>query len=152
MIENETKIEQVSENEKHVDFSHVKKAKQKRVKKIVLSLFVISIFFFMTTIYSQYKVYKLSKFENIKANLLKGEIPSNPQQIIEAVSRHILLPTSTPQIAAVQDANKLITAQTFFKDALNGDIVLVYESTIVIYRPSKDIVVAVGDIGGKGSK
>lgn len=151
MIENETKIEQVNDN-KNVDTSHIKKAKQKRVKKIVLSLIVISIFFFITTIYSQYKVYKLSKFENAKSDLLKGGTPNNPQQIIEAVSRHILLPTSTPQIAAVQDANKLSNSQAFFKDALNGDVVLVYETTIIIYRPSKDIVVAVGDIGGEVSK
>ncbi len=147
-IKEQVVIDKKSEHEhKHVDTSHIKKAKQKRVKNIVLSLIVISFFFFITTIYSQYKVYQLSKIENAKADLLKGEIPNNPQQIIEAVSRHILLPKSTPQVAAVQDANKLVTSQPFFKDTLNGDVVLVYENTIVIYRPSKDIIVAVGDIG-----
>lgn len=151
IVEQSAHSKKNEDSHKHIDISHIKKAKQKRVKKIVLSLIVMSVFFFITTIYSQYKVYKLSEFENAKADLLKGEIPNNPKQIIEAVSRHILLPTSIPQVAAVQDANKLSTSQAFFKEALNGDVVLVYENTIVIYRPSKDIIVAVGDIGG-GSK
>lgn len=126
---------------------HIKKAKQNKIKKIVISLFLIAVFFILTTMYSQYQVYVLKKSETNK-ELANSKVPVTPSEIVESVSHHILLPKATPQIAAVQDAKKLSTSQTFFKDAINGDIVLVYEKTIIIYRPSKDIVVAVGDIGG----
>ncbi|MCF7843741.1 hypothetical protein K9M47_02485 [Candidatus Gracilibacteria bacterium] len=127
--------------------SHVvnKKNKQRRVKRIILSLFIISLFFIVTTIYSQYQVYSLKKLGIIKVLPASG-VPSTTEQIIKAVSRHILLPDTIPQVAAVQDAKKLSTSQTFFKDAINGDVVLVYKTVIIIYRPSQDIVVAMGDI------
>lgn len=131
--------------------SHIKKSKQNKIKKIILSLFAVSIFFLLTTIYSQYQIYIYKKLE-VANSLSNPEIPVTPNQIVEAVSRHILLPDTVPQIAAVQDAKKLSTSQTFFKDAVNGDVVLVYETTIIVYRPSKDIVVAVGDISGGGPK
>lgn len=140
----EVPVAQISQEEKH---SQIKKNKQKRLKKIVFSLFGFAIFFFLTTVYSQYQVYVLKKLA-VAEELANPEIPSTPNQIVEAVSRHIILPDTIPQIASIQDAKKLSTTQAFFKDAVNGDVVLVYETTIIIYRPTQDILVAVGDISG----
>lgn len=122
----------------HVD---LKKGKQKRIRKVILGLLAAVIFLLCTTIYLQYEVYGLKKIE-----ATRDEVPSTPNQIIDAVKRHIIVPGGEPQIAAVEDAKKLNTSQAFFKDALNGDVVLVYETMIILYRPSLDIVVAVGVI------
>lgn len=125
------------------DSQHIelRKGKQKRVRKVILSLLALVIFLLGTTIYLQYEVYALRKIE-----ATRDEVPSTPNQIIDAVKRHIVVPGGEPQIAAVEDAKKLNSSQAFFKDALNGDVVLVYETMIILYRPSLDIVVAVGDI------
>lgn len=135
---------QIVRDEKNIQ---TKKTKQKRLKKVIFSLLSISIFFFLTTAYSQYQVHILKKLAAAE-ELAHPEIPTTPNQIVEAVSRHILLPDTVPQIASIQDAKKLSTTQAFFKDAINGDVVLVYETAIIIYRPAQDILVAVGDVLG----
>lgn len=129
--------------------NQLRKIRQRRIRRIVLILLGATIFFFLTTMYSQYQVYILKKLEAANA-LAHPEVPTTPNQIVEAVSRHIVLPDSVPQIAAVQDAKKLSTSQTFFKNAVNGDVVLVYDTTIILYRPAQDIIVAVGDVTAGG--
>lgn len=143
-IAKESTLENAKDQER---ISQIKKNKQKRMRKIILSLFGVSVFFILTTIYSQYQVYVLKKLENVN-NIINSEVPVTPNQIIEAVSRHILLPDTIPQIAAIEDAKKLSTTQDFFRNALNGDVVIVYETTIIVYRPSQDLLIAVGDVSG----
>lgn len=123
----------------------VKKSKQKRLVRIIVSLLGFSIFFLLTTLYSQYEVYVLKKLA-ASNELIHPEIPTTPNQVLEAVARHMILPDTVPQIATVQDAKKLAITQDFFKDTVNGDVVLVYETTIIVYRPSQDILVAVGNV------
>lgn len=122
--------------------------KQKRLKRIILSLFFVSILFFITTLYSQYKIYTLKKII-INSSLNNKELPVTPEEIIRSLSKHILLPSSIPKIATVEDAKKLNSSQPFFENAENGDVVIVYETEILLYRPSKDILIAVGDVSGQ---
>ena len=122
-----------------------RKTKQKKVRRLVMILLGTTIFFTLTTVYSVYEIYVLKKLAAAET-LLHPDVPVTPTQIMDAISHHIILPTGTPQIATVQDAKKLNTSQAFFKDAINGDVVLVYDTMIILYRPSKDIIVAVGDI------
>lgn len=128
-------------------FAQAKKAKQKRLKKIVSTLLGISIFFFLTTVYLGYEVYALKKLARAE-ELAHPEIPVTPNQILEAVARHMILPDTVPQIATVEDAKKLTATQDFFKDVVNGDAVIVYETMIIVYRPSTDILIAVGNVSG----
>lgn len=137
-----TEISQTHNDEKQV---LLKKSKQKRLQRIVVSLLGFSIFFLLTTVYSQYEVYILKKLAAAN-EITHPEIATTPNQILEAVARHMILPDTIPQIATVEDAKKLSTTQDFFKDTINGDVVLVYEATIIVYRPSRDIVVAVGNV------
>jgi hypothetical protein len=54
------------------------------------------------------------------------------------------LPTEKPTIATVENTKKL-TSQAFFKNARNGDKVLMYTQTkkAILYRPSEDKVIEV---------
>lgn len=142
MENNQTETVQINEEDK---LAHAKKAKQKRLKKIVSSLLGVSIFFFLTTIYLSYEVYALKKLARAE-ELAHPEIPVTPNQILEAVARHMILPDTVPQVATVEDAKKLSATQDFFKDVINGDVVVVYETMIVVYRPSSDILIAVGNV------
>ena len=163
------KIHQGSTQETHHDFSsshddvasiklkiEKKKSKQKKLKIVLMVLVGLVLLLTVLFVYSQYRLYTLTQEEVTTEGVAsstenKNELSlKNPEDIIKALGRHILLPEGTPQIAAVQDVEKLREKQAFFKNAQNGDIVVVYETTIFIYRPSADIVVASGDILGVG--
>jgi hypothetical protein len=138
----QTETSHITHDEKQIE---IRKSKQKRMKNIMITLAGTSLFFFLTTVYLQYQVYILEKLD--KANeLMHPEVPTTPDQIVEAVSHHILLPDTLPQIAVIQDAKKLSTAKDFFKDAVNGDVMLAYETMIIVYRPTQDLIIAVGTI------
>lgn len=70
------------------------------------------------------------------------------QSIITAVGQLYILPSGeTPTVATIKDKAKL-SGQTFFKDAQNGDYVLVYPKakTALLYRKSVNKLVNVGPI------
>ena len=64
------------------------------------------------------------------------------------VSRIILLPDEEPQIAVVQDVDKLKREQSFFDNANNGDKVLIFSvaKKAVLYRPSERKIIEVGPV------
>ena len=111
-----------------------------------MSLFSVAIFFFLTTVYSQYQVYRLTRLEEVKESSLT-QVPSTPDGIIEAVSKLIILPDTVPQITSIKDIDSLREKEVFFRNALNGDAVIIYETMIIIYRPTTNMIIAVGDIG-----
>jgi hypothetical protein len=84
------------------------------------------------------------------------DIKNNPQKVTESeqksliskISKHIELPDGEqPSIATVSDKEKL-KDQAFFKDAQNGDTVLIYTNAkeAILYRESEDKVVKVAPI------
>lgn len=64
--------------------------------------------------------------------------------LIEKISIHMTLPDEKPTIATVEDTKKLAN-QAFFKNAQNGDKVLMYTQSkkAILYRPSEDKVIEV---------
>lgn len=69
------------------------------------------------------------------------------QDIINKVGSHIKLPENeTPTIATVSDVDKLKEDQTFFRNAKNGDKVLIYQEAkkAFLYDPDADKIVDVG--------
>lgn len=131
------------------DLEHIKhkiekrKIKQKRAKGVLIVGGVAFLVLLVVTVYSQYKLYTLSQAEK---TTVTTSAPKTGEEVLKALKRHILVPEGNPQIAEVNDAEKLSLTQPFFKDVVNGDIVVVYDTIIFIYRPSLDIVVASGDI------
>jgi hypothetical protein len=65
---------------------------------------------------------------------------------VRAVSKHILLPNEKPSLATVKDPSQV--KEAFLKQAKTGDKVLVYSEAgkIIIYRPSLNRIVAVGNV------
>lgn len=131
------------------DLEHIKhkiekrKIKQKRVKGLLGVAGVAFVILLAVTVYSQYKLYTLSQAEKVTTST---SVPKTGEEVLKALKRHILVPVGSPQIAEVNDAEKLSSTQPFFKDVINGDIVVVYDTVIFIYRPSLDVIVASGDI------
>lgn len=67
------------------------------------------------------------------------------ERIVAEVGELMLLPDETPTIATVTDLSK-VTDQPFFKNALEGDKVLVYRAAkkAILYRPSENKIIEVG--------
>ena len=126
-----------------------RKIKQKRLKIIFGTFTVIIVLLLAIVGYSQYRLYTLSQ-EEVTATSTTQVAAKTGEEVVKALSRHILVPPGTPQIAEVKDVDRLRDSQAFFKDAENGDIVVVYGTAIILYRPSLDIVIAMGDISGVG--
>jgi len=66
-------------------------------------------------------------------------------QLVKEVGEYAVLPEgldmATVKVAAVQDAEKLIQASAFFKDAKNGDQLLMLPTKLILFRPSERKVV-----------
>lgn len=92
-------------------------------------------------VYSQYQLYLL-KDPNAQQKAADERLKS----IVSKVSKLIVLPDEAPQVLTLQDVDKLKATQLFFKDAQNGDIVLVYSSTAIIYSESKNKIINVGPV------
>ena len=68
-------------------------------------------------------------------------------EVIEKVGRLMVLSTEEqPTVATIQDAEALSQDQPFFRDAQNGDKVLLYRDKAIIYNPTADMVVNVGPV------
>lgn len=71
-----------------------------------------------------------------------------PQTVLEQVSKIVELPEGEiPTITTVTDVNKL-SSQPFFKNAKNGDRVLVFTKSgkAIIYRPEANKIIEYSDI------
>lgn len=74
-------------------------------------------------------------------------------QIVAMVAKHIELPNGEPVIATITDATALAAQSAFYKNAQNGDKLLVFQEAkqAFIYSPSKNKLVNVGPILVDGS-
>jgi hypothetical protein len=70
-------------------------------------------------------------------------------EIIEAVSKHIILPEGEePIVKKIINVDELLKTQQFFRGTINGDILLIYQTAAkaILYSPSRDMLVNVGPI------
>jgi hypothetical protein len=67
------------------------------------------------------------------------------EDIVEKVSKLMIIPSETPQLATLTNLEG-VQNQQFFRNALAGDKVLVFKNAkrAIIYRPSEDLIVEVG--------
>lgn len=113
-----------------------------RPKQIIIILALIVLAAFSGYFYLQY--------QNAN-NLLKNPSQASDQEakaIVSKVGKLMLLPTDeNPTIATVSDATKL-SDQQFFRNALNGDKVLIFSKAkqAILYRPSINKIIEVAPI------
>ncbi len=95
-------------------------------------------------------IYYFMQYQNTQA-LLKDPTKASAEKsklLVEEVGKLMVLPPNeAPQVATVSDVNKL-KQQSFFAQAKNGDIVLIYTQAkkAILYDPTQKKVVEVGPI------
>jgi cytoskeletal protein RodZ len=69
------------------------------------------------------------------------------KKLVEKVGKLMILPDETPALATVDDKTKL-AGEEFFKNAENGDKVLIFSASkqAIIYRESQNKIINVGPI------
>lgn len=123
-----------------------KPSKQLLVKAATLVVTLLVVLFFITVLRDrnelQKKVDTLSKQPSTQTT--QGDEISNLQG---EISKFLQLPNETPTLATVSDVEK-VKDQTFFKNAQNGDKVLLYSTAgkAILYRPSTKKVIEVAQI------
>jgi len=70
--------------------------------------------------------------------------------LVEKVARLTVIPEGDPTIATVEDIETLETeSPSIYKDAQNGDIVLIYSEKMYIYRESEDKIINIVPIANE---
>lgn len=121
-------------------------AKKKKIGKKIVSflLFLLVLCLAATSGYFYYQYQKLSK--SPVATQIQAE--EDAQKMIKAVGKLILLPKDeSPTVATVTDVEKL-KDQPFFKDAKNGNKVLIYPNLkqVIVYDPEANMIINVGSV------
>jgi hypothetical protein len=71
----------------------------------------------------------------------------NNQRIVDKVMQLILVPDEEPTLATIVNVDNLRkTNPDFYKDAVNGDQLVIYSSKAIIYRESDDIIINVAPV------
>lgn len=95
--------------------------------------------------YFGYKYYQ-SKQNSPAAQAAQAD--AEKKTILGQLSKLMVLPAGDPVLFKVNDQETMRKQQAFFKDTLNGDVLLVFQesSKAVIFRPSSGMIVNVGPI------
>lgn len=136
-----------------------KKAKKSKLRKpklttvvvllVLLGLAAGSAYLYMKYDETQQKVEQLSTVQG-QEELNKTQT----EQLLGEMRQMILLPTDEdPAVATIIDINQL-NSNEFYKDAQNGDRVIVYSNAkkAYIYRPESKIIVNVGSFSVEASQ
>ncbi len=90
---------------------------------------------------------ELQKLSVQMKQLETGNSPQNvavAKQIIDKVKKHIILPDNVePTVATIVDVKTLKSRNEFYKNAKNGDNLIVTPTRAILYDPDRDIIIDV---------
>lgn len=90
---------------------------------------------------------ELKKLTVMNEQLQTGNNPESIAQaksIIDKVRKHIDIPTDVePTVATIVDVNALKSRNDFYKNAKNGDNLIVTPTRAILYDPDKDMILDV---------
>ena len=114
-----------------------KKSRARRLFAVFFTLVAMGIVFVVC-----YAVYT-----HVAGSLGNSNPGGDTEQVVDAVSKLMLLPNETPTLAVVSDLEKL-KGQAFFANAKQGDIVLMFAHAqkAVLYSPALNKIIEVAPI------
>jgi uncharacterized protein HemX len=119
------------------------KTKWRKIRRGAKLAFVVVFLVAMGLSYKFYQELRVYKNPELQAAQQQQEA----KQLIQKVGKLIILPSEeTPIVATVNDAKTLATQQAFYKEAVNGDKLLIYtvSQKAILYSPSRNMIVNVG--------
>ncbi len=113
-----------------------------RIKIILLLIFIGALVWFAFDYVDAKRQVALLSNPQAQQEAYQKEI----EGVMERVSKLIILPAGIPRLATIKDAKALAAQQPFFKNAENGDKILIYKDRAIIFNPTKNILVNVGPV------
>lgn len=90
-----------------------------------------------------------NRHQGAAANSVSAVNQAQVKDLLNKVSQLVILPGGEdPVVATINDADALIKQQAFYKGAMNGDVVIVYQKAAkaIVYSPSRNIIVNIGPV------
>jgi len=69
---------------------------------------------------------------------------NDAKAVVKRLEKHMQVPLEEPLVATITDADKLKKDEPFYKNAVNGDKVVIWRDKAVIYRMTDDRLVDFG--------
>lgn len=118
-----------------------------KIKSVLSTKLILTGIFFVVLITSIIiSLFLYAQYRQAKRLLQNPQLLTNEQSknILQEVGKIMSLPSEEPTIATVTDKDKL-NNQPFFKNAENGDKVLIYTTAkkAILYRPSANKIIEV---------
>lgn len=122
----------------------MKKITQMSRKKKIFTFFILLLLIALVAGISGFYLYQNDKLPFVNNEKTEEE---EIQELVEKVGKLIKLPNETPTVATVSDITQL-EGQTIFKNAQNGDKVLIFADAkrAILYRPAENIIIEVGNL------
>lgn len=124
------------------------KRSSKLAGTLLLILLVVSVALSVFGVYKYWSAVK--KIDEIGKNLKQSaQSTKNSKILIDKINRLILLPKNEPpSIATINNVVQLQKQSSFYKDARNGDVLLIYfqAKKAFIYDPEQNIIVNTGPV------
>lgn len=121
------------------------------LSKIILALALVASLALLAGLYVKYLNLKkeINYLQDPQAQ--QARVQRETQELVAQVGKLMVLPEGEPTVATVVDAASLAKEQEFFKDAKNGDKVLIYKDKAILFNPAEGRIVNVGPVLGINS-
>lgn len=124
----------------------------KKLGLLILVLFLIASIAGLILFYQKYQKSQ-QMIQTLKENQGDQQITDGrKQEIIDKLSKHTILPDSEPALATISNPEKMAKRDDFFKVAKEGDVMLVYPSKAIMYRPDEDKIVDMRPVVRRGNQ
>jgi hypothetical protein len=116
------------------------------LSKIILAVALVASLVLLAGLYVQYLNLKkeINYLQDPQAQQARAQ--RETQELVAQVGKLMVLPAGEPTVATVVDAVALAKEQEFFKDAKNGDKVLIYKDKAVLFNVEEGRIVNVGPV------
>jgi len=117
-----------------------------KIKIILLIIFIAVLVWFAFDYIDAKKQVALLSDPQTHQQVYQKEIDDT----VARISKLIILPEGIPNLSTIQDVKTLAEKQPFFKDAENGDKILIYKDKAIIFSPKKNMLINVGPVYTQG--
>ncbi len=111
---------------------------------LIIGLAVLAFTFYRRSVDLATELHKLTVMNEQLQTGNTAEGIAQAKAIIERVRKHIQIPTDVePTVATIVDVNALKSTNDFYKNAKNGDNLIVTPTRAILYDPDKDMIIDV---------
>lgn len=114
--------------------------------KITLFVLLVISVSALLLVWQRYQAVKKDLADLQNPQVQQSKMKEEMRILVTKVARLTPVPSGEPTVATIVDSQSLAREQVFFKEAKNGDKVLIYGDQAIIYDPQADKIVNIGPV------